>query len=424
MKNSGLLNKIVFGLLTVTILGSISILVLFYEASDRFEIASLNQVTSTQLDLLSAMLAEKKISAELPISGNNLFYQLSDPDCPPLPTEFSRLGPGLHHDIIVGTNHYHVAVRDTPQGRIILAVDINSVEKLENITVTLFVAGIATIMFLSMVTAAYIARRAINPVSRLAQQVHDLDPTMRNIRISDEYEGYEVGLIAHSFDRYCERLDGYVVREQAFAATASHELRTPLAVMTTSLDVLLSDPGLPEMARSAAQRMHRATGQMSDLISTLLFLAREAENKDTSATIEGTDFSDLLDSIADDHKALVNSDAVKLTTNIHQGVILRASEVHLRIIVNNLLRNAQAHTREGTIDVNLKERYLRISDTGEGIQPEIITLVFQRNFSHRNNSGLGFGFGLYICKQLCDRYDWDIEVNSKLGLGTQIQITF
>jgi len=66
MKNSGLLNKIVFGLLTVTILGSISILVLFYEASDRFEIASLDQVTSTQLDLLSAMLEEKKL-ADLPV---------------------------------------------------------------------------------------------------------------------------------------------------------------------------------------------------------------------------------------------------------------------------------------------------------------------------------------------------------------------
>ena len=423
MKNSGLLHKVVFGLLTATILGSVSILVLFYEASDRFEIASLNQATSTQLDLLSAMLAEKP-SAELPVSGNNLFYQLSDPDCPPLPAEFSRLGPGLYHDIIVGANHYHVAVRDTPQGRMILAVDINSVEKLEDITVTLFVAGIATIMFLSLVTAAYIARRAINPVSRLAQQVHDLDPTERNIRISDEYKGYEVGLIARSFDRYCERLDGYVAREQAFAATASHELRTPLAVITTSLDVLLSDPGLPEIARSAAQRIHRATGQMSDLISTLLFLAREAENKDTSTAIEETNFSNLLNSIADDHKALVNSDAVKLETNIQQGVILPASEVHLRIIVNNLLRNAQTHTRDGTIDVNLRDRYLRISDTGEGIQPEIIDLVFQRNFSHRNNSGLGFGFGLYICKQLCDHYDWDIEVNSKLGLGTQIQITF
>ena len=423
MKNSGLLNKIVFGLLTVTILGSISILVLFYEASDRFEIASLDQVTSTQLDLLSAMLEEKKL-ADLPVSGNALFYQLSNPDSPPLPAEFSKLEAGLHHDIRIETNHYHVAVRDMPQGRVLLAVDINSVEQLEDITVTLFISGITAIMFLSMVSATYIARRAINPVSRLAQQVHDLDPTERNIRIANEYKGYEVGLIAHSFDRYCERLDGYVAREQAFAATASHELRTPLAVMTTSLDVLLSDPGLSKMSHGAAQRMCRATGQMSDLISTLLFLAREAESKEASTIVEGTDFSHLLRSIADDHKALVKSDAVKLITNIQKDVMLPASEVHLRIIVNNILRNALAHTLEGTVDVELTSKHLKIADTGEGIKPEIITLIFQRNFSGTNKSGLGFGFGLYICKQLCDRYDWKIAVDSQPSQGTQIQITF
>ncbi len=423
MQNSELLHKVIFGLLTATILGSISILILFYEASDQFEIASLNQVTSTQLDLLSAML-EKKTLADLPIAGNNLFYQLSNPDSAPLPTEFSSLEPGLHHDIKMENNHYHVAVRDTPLGRILLAIDINSVEKLEDITVTIFIAGITAIMFLSMVTAAYIARRAINPVSRLAQQVNDLDPTVRNIRISDEYKGYEVGLIARSFDRYCERLDGYVAREQAFAATASHELRTPLAVMTTSLDVLLSDPGLSEMSRSAAQRMHRAAGQMSDLISTVLFLAREVDSKEASATVERTNFSDLLHSIAGDHKALVRSEAVILTSNIQKGVILLASEVHLRIIVNNILRNALAHTLEGTIAVELTSNHLKISDTGEGIQPEIITLIFQRNFSGSNKSGLGFGFGLYICKQLCDRYGWEIEVDSKPSQGTQVQITF
>ena len=104
--------------------------------------------------------------------------------------------------------------------------------------------------------------------------------------------------------------------------------------------------------------------------------------------------------------------------------MLPASEVHLRIIVNNILRNALAHTLEGTVDVELTSKHLKIADTGEGIKPEIITLIFQRNFSGTNKSGLGSGFGLYICKQLCDRYDWEIQVNSQLSQGTQIQITF
>jgi signal transduction histidine kinase len=163
---------------------------------------------------------------------------------------------------------------------------------------------------------------------------------------------------------------------------------------------------------------------MSDLISTLLFLAREPENTNSATIIEGTNFSPLLRSITDDHKALINSDAVKLTTNTHESVMLPASEVHLRIIVNNLLRNAMAHTREGIIDVDLTEKHLKITDTGEGIPSETIALIFQRDFSGTNKSGLGFGFGLYICKQLCDRYGWKIKVNSHPDQGTRVQITF
>jgi signal transduction histidine kinase len=424
MKDSGLLHKVVLGLLTAAILGSLSILVLFYEASDRFEIASLNQVTSTELDLLSAMLEEKKL-VELPIAGNNLFFQPSNPNSPTLPPEFAGLRPGLHHDIIIDTKHYHVAVRDTPQGRIVLAIDISPVEKLEEITTILFIAGITAIMLLSVITAAYIARRAINPVSRLARQVHDLDPTKRNIRIAEEYSGYEVGLIANAFDRYCKRLDDYVVREQSFAATASHELRTPLAVITTSLDVLLSGPELPKTSHSAVQRIYRASEQMSDLISTLLFLAREPDNTQATAEeIKGTDFSHLLHSIVNDHTILLKSSPIRLHTHIHETVILPASEVHLRIIINNLLRNAITHTQKGSITINLDEKQLTISDTGSGIKPEIMALIFRRDFSGSQHSSLNFGFGLYLCKQLCDRYGWGIEVDSQLNHGTQIQITF
>jgi signal transduction histidine kinase len=90
------------------------------------------------------------------------------------------------------------------------------------------------------------------------------------------------------------------------------------------------------------------------------------------------------------------------------------------IVVGNLFRNALAHTERGSVICEIKERTLSIRDTGPGIAAEHMRQVFDRNFTTRPG---GYGMGLYLSKRICDRYGWQLALQSSPS-GTTASVTF
>ncbi|MDR2492544.1 MAG: sensor histidine kinase [Coriobacteriales bacterium] len=69
---------------------------------------------------------------------------------------------------------------------------------------------------------------------------------------------------------------------------------------------------------------------------------------------------------------------------------------------------------------------LRIADNGVGVHPADVEHVFEKGFTGENSRGRGrsTGIGLYICKRLCEKTGLDIALESTLGEGTVVQVTF
>ena len=92
-------------------------------------------------------------------------------------------------------------------------------------------------------------------------------------------------------------------------------------------------------------------------------------------------------------------------------------------VVYNLVENAVKFTNEGgTITVGVFERdrnaYVRIRNTGEGISPEELPLVFDRFYKtdkSRSNDKNGMGLGLYIVRTIIQLHGGEIEVRSRSG---------
>ena len=105
---------------------------------------------------------------------------------------------------------------------------------------------------------------------------------------------------------------------------------------------------------------------------------------------------------------------------------------HLGQLLTNMLGNAFAYTPESGsvfLNVGLVESgamaYLKVTDTGAGISEEEIPHVFDRFYrgeAAQDKGVPGTGLGLAICKEIVDRWRGHIEVESKLGEGSQFTV--
>ena len=96
-------------------------------------------------------------------------------------------------------------------------------------------------------------------------------------------------------------------------------------------------------------------------------------------------------------------------------------------VLNNLISNALRHTPpQGRVSVWVRRTGPRVevtvSDTGDGIRPEDLPHIFERFYrgeKSRNRATGGAGLGLAIARGIVRAHGGDIDVESKVGMGTQ-----
>lgn len=412
--------RIALATLSSVAIGIIILGIIFYYTFDHMEHKLLEMLDSYAIQNLNESDAAKITEAnEQTLLKGNSYFKFSSSDN--IPDVFRRLEKGFHHDIQFNDRRYHVAVKYLGSEKKYIVFDITDVESQEHILNTVIIIATTSVFFVALWVTYWLSRKVILPVRTLADQVGNIEPNTRNIRIADQYNDVEVGSIARSFDRYMERLDGFVEREQAFASTASHELRTPLSIISTSVELLENSPQLPSQLKQYTDRIKRSTDEMTDLISALLFLARE--NMPSPADFHVlTEMTPLLQELLNTYKYVEKDKAITLSLSIDNTLDVNAPQSHVKIVINNLLSNAIRYTKHGQIDIRLHDNQLQIKDTGCGIDDDILAHIFKPGVHGQNN--LGHGFGLYLCKRICIRYGWDIALTRNQNHGTTATVSF
>lgn len=334
-----------------------------------------------------------------------------------LPPRLRELEPGSYHSIIIDGRYYQVEVGEDKYGEpLVLTYDITTWEKQEHEVLEFLAYGIAVQMLAAVVLGWLASRAILAPVRAFTRRVSAIEPRQRNVRIAEDFEGSEIGLIAAEFDHYLARLDRFVERERFFTAAASHELRTPLSVMLGALDILDTAPLDGPTAR-ARQRMHRACDEMTAFIEAALLLAREE-----ATTIEeqpGCDVARVLSELLEDQQPALTARNIEVERTQKGALTVEQSASLMRILLGNLLRNAIEHTRDGQIRIDLTSKRIVIADTGSGIPAADLPHVFDRSYTTKQD---GNGLGLNLVKRICDRFGWRIDIESEVGKGTRVEI--
>jgi two-component system phosphate regulon sensor histidine kinase PhoR len=217
---------------------------------------------------------------------------------------------------------------------------------------------------------------------------------------------------------------------QDLVANVSHELRTPLTVLLGYLEVLKTQP--EDANPEAIERMYLQAQQMHDLLEDLLELSR-LEDTDNQG-FEGADVVDipaLLAQIAEQAEELSQGQH-KLIFKVEPGLNLLGMEADLRSAFQNLIVNAVNYTPEkGKIKVTWQEEadkiVLSVTDTGVGIPHRDIPRITERFYrvgDDRNRKTGGTGLGLAIVKHVLYSHDAKLEINSRIGKGSEFRCVF
>jgi signal transduction histidine kinase len=149
----------------------------------------------------------------------------------------------------------------------------------------------------------------------------------------------------------------------------------------------------------------------------------------TRPTIEDVAVSELLEDLVAERFSHQRIE-VDLRTDIDADLpIVATDRTRLRLIVEQVLSNAQKFTVAGEVSVTAKvddqqRVVVVIGDTGPGISRERIAASFDAlaEPSGETEGEIPTGLGLYICKQLADRLGVILDIESEIGTGTTVRI--
>jgi len=229
-----------------------------------------------------------------------------------------------------------------------------------------------------------------------------------------------------------EQLKQLTEQLKQFTADASHELRSPLTVVKTSIQVMMTHPERIHPADvEKLDALVSATNQMTHLVEDLLLLART----DAIAATPTPEWvcipvGELLEDLVDLLLPQAQAQEITLKLDLPEEVFILGDATKLQRLFSNLLENALQYTPTGgniTISLVSFDRFVVISveDTGIGIAPEHIPLVFNRFWradqarSHREE---GSGLGLAIAQAIAQFHGGEITLSSQVGVGSCFQV--
>lgn len=215
-----------------------------------------------------------------------------------------------------------------------------------------------------------------------------------------------------------------------FLANVSHELRTPLNVIGGWINILKMDNIDDETKDKAIEIINKNLRQQTNLVEQMLIFS----DTDSFAELKNRNlfsFSELIEKCLEEFSGKFWQKSLILNKNIATIEIFGDAE-KLKLAVACVLDNAIKFTpNAGTISVDLEktkdQMILKISDTGEGINTEILPFVFER-FQQSDSSTVrkytGLGLGLAIAKKIVESHQGTIVAESEgLQKGSLFIIT-
>lgn len=289
--------------------------------------------------------------------------------------------------------------------------------------------GVLTVLAVVLLGCLLVSRlltgKLIRPLQRLAA----------NLDAYEEEEAYEelTPFVRMIKEQHQDIIKGARIR-QDFTANVTHELKTPLTSISGYAELLETGMASEKEVQRFARGIHKSANRLLNLINDIIKLS-ELDSSEQEFVTEQVDMYELAQTCVE--MLQPNAEKHQVTLEFEKGeqrkcCTVKGNKQMLEELLYNLCDNAIRYNNPGGnvwVQVAAREEQimLKVKDNGIGIPFEHQDRIFERFYrvdKSRSKQTGGTGLGLAIVKHIIARHHASLELDSEVGVGTEIRVWF
>lgn len=291
-----------------------------------------------------------------------------------------------------------------------------------NIDTAIYTISISLILIISFLGVRYFLRQSyLNKITQLPTSMEDaLQKNAKTVEyIETERYLHELYRV---YQQEVQALYATQNRQDKFLNQWIHQMKTPVAV----LELLLQEEGPldPTSVQEEVDRIKRG-------LEIVLMNAR-LEKFEEDMQVEQVSLKDIVTATINENKRLFITNRVFPQIDIDQSIVVASDSKWLKFVLGQFITNAVKYTFEPNKKIYVEAKHtdshiqLIVQDEGIGIPKSDLTRVTKAFFTGENGrkTGESTGMGLYLAKEICEKLGHELTIESEVGVGTTITLTF
>ena len=330
-------------------------------------------------------------------------------------------GSSVRNSDTVDSSTFYYAVRMENGDVLRLAQEASSIWSIYMRSAPLILLLAASMAIVSLELAHLLTARLVQPIEQMTSHLNNVSGVARYPELEPFMDMIE--------QQHEEILRSANMRVE-FTANVSHELKTPLTSISGYAELIESGMAQGEQAKTFAAEIHKSANRLLTLINDIIRLS-QMDAPMPSLKFEPVDLAQIAANTFEQLEMSARKADVSLQLDARHAVV-EADRQMMDELLYNLCDNAIRYNVRGG-SVRLEVRPVRdkvivcVQDTGIGISPENQEHVFERFYrvdKSRSKATGGTGLGLAIVKHIAVKHNAQITLESELGRGTTISVTF
>ena len=330
-------------------------------------------------------------------------------------------GQAIRQSSTIGKNAFYYAIRLENGSVLRTAKEAGSITSVFESILPVIVILCGLLFALCMILSHFLTESIIEPIENLAD----------NLDASDSVKVYkELVPFVQTIKKQHEDIMRNATMRQEFTANVSHELKTPLTAISGYAELMENGMVPSEEIGTFCQKIEKSARRLLSLINDIIRLS-ELDSANTQLIVEQFDLFEEAALCVENMQIYAEKNDVTITYEGGPQEITANREM-INELINNLCANAIRYNKKnGTVKVRVDSEqghsYLRVEDTGIGIPKEHQKRIFERFYrvdKSRSKQTGGTGLGLAIVKHIVALHDAKLDLQSEVGKGTTITVTF